>query len=79
MCMSDEGYISLANAIIKNCMQDYKQALKCKDWDTIYNCEQFINSDWFAILAMDWFKTSPEKLIDKMRTEFLGKRSKNGQ
>lgn len=61
-----EGYKLLAAAIIKQCLLDYREALKSHDIITTLDCEQFLRSQWFDFMS----DMNGEKLIKMMREEF---------
>ena len=61
-----EGYKLLAAAIIKQCLLDYREALRSHDIITTLECEQFLRSQWFDFMS----DMNGEKLIKMMREEF---------
>lgn len=62
-----EGYVPLSAAIIERALLDYKQALSEKDEGTIRECERFLRSQWFELLAND---LNGETLITTMKEAF---------
>lgn len=62
-----EGYKLLAAAIIKQCLLDYREALQSHDIITTLECEQFLRSQWFELLAND---LNGEMLITTMKEAF---------
>lgn len=47
----NEGYKELAAAIIKQCLWDYREALRSHDIISTLECEQFLRSEWFAFMS----------------------------
>lgn len=60
-----DPYKLLANAIIIQAVQDYKNAIKKKGLETIKEVESFIMSEWFHILT-DY---DPYSLLTKLKEE----------
>ena len=62
----NEGYKELAAAIIKQCLWDYREALRSHDMISTLECEQFLRSEWFSFMS----DMNGERLIKMMREEF---------
>lgn len=67
------GWEALANAIVKQAAQDYREALKFlrkhpdskEAMKTAMEAEEFFHSDWYATLT----DIDPDYLIDRLRKE----------
>lgn len=68
-------YRNLANAIILNAVEDYREALRTNDKSMQLDCETFFLSEWFIFLCDlngEWLMTTIIKEIENEnhRTEF---------
>ena len=68
-------YQNLANAIILNAVEDYREALRTNNKAMQLDCETFFLSEWFVFLCNltgDWLMTAIIKEIENEnhRTEF---------
>ena len=69
----DTGYHDLANAIVLQAVEDYRNALDGKSYNShppekiVARLERFFRSDYFAILTT----VKGEYLIEKLRQEHL--------
>ncbi len=63
--MIEEQYNELANAIVLQAVEDYREALWLRDTRTISECERFFKSKWFIFLT----NVKGEFLIEKLRAE----------
>ena len=69
------GWAALANAIVKQAAQDYRDALKFlrkhpdskEAMATAMEVEDFFHSDWYALLTT----LDPEVLINRLRKEAM--------
>lgn len=61
-----DKYLDLANAIVKQAVDDYRNSDNPRE---VYEIVKFIKSDWFKVLT----KVNPDYLLSKLRLERYGR------
>lgn len=65
-----ENYESLAEAIVKKAVTDYREALRSKHSSRLRELEEFFRSDYFNLLV----NLNGDIIIKEMRRKFDGNR-----
>ena len=65
---ASDPYHCLANAIVAVSADDYRDAIKDKNYDLMDSIEQFFFSDWYKVLT----NIRPEYLIDMIKNDCCG-------